>query len=74
MNTLKAKELLALDTQYILATAIAVWLPVFLMYWKELARPDYYITTLLFGTGYMLLVRMLTAFILLRAAARKDEG
>jgi hypothetical protein len=71
--TTKLKQVLAFDSAYMLAIAIAVWLPCLFIYGLHLSRPHFVAQTLLYGTGYMLLIRALTAFYLMYLGYGKEE-
>lgn len=65
VNKVKVAAVMAMDSMTMLAVAIAVWLPCLFMYGFDTANPHYITLTLLYGTAYFLIVRMVLALVLL---------
>jgi hypothetical protein len=61
----KYKDILAFDSIFFLAMAIAVWIPCFIQIGFDLASLYLIANTFLFGTAYLMLTRMALCLILI---------
>jgi hypothetical protein len=67
---MNVKEVLKLDSVYMLALAVSIWIPCLLQYGFDTAKVYLIASTFLFGTAYLIIARMITTFLLIYLAVQ----